>query len=766
MRKPPDPDAALLSGLCAAELHIVPDCRPARPVVKLLGRNRRTRMWIASIGRALAIASLTICLAAPGLAQPPPETERMPPQVRDLIERLQDPVVREWLDRQRAGTAPSGATESAPERPIGGAASSTTLAGRIAAIRQHLAAIAAALPTITAELRRVGATLMDEVNEYGAVNVVLLLAAFVALGFGAEWVFRRATAAARRLIEALPLATVGERLRAVGLRLALSAGQVLTFALGSVGAFLALPWPPVLRQIILTYLVAFLVLRATLVAGRFLLAPPGRHAAADGARFRILPMGDDAARFWFHRIGLFAGWFSFGYMTLQLLDALGLPPDHRRAVAYLLGLGLLAIGIEIAWRRPQRVIPDAIGPGSGNRRVVTASLLSLYFVLLWLLWVGSAMNLFWLAVVALALPLLIATTRRAVNHILRPPGTATAEASRASIAAVCLERGVRAALIIGAVLLLAQKWGVDLGELAATDTMFTRVVRGALSAIVILLIADFVWHIVKAMIDRRLAEAEDPGQPNTEEARRRARVRTLLPIVRNILFIVMIAIAAMMALAALGVEIGPLIAGAGVIGVAIGFGAQTLVRDVISGMFYLLDDAFRVGEYIQSGNYKGTVESFSLRSVKLRHHRGPLYTVPFGALGAVQNMSRDWVIDKLTVGVTYDSDLDKAKKLVKQIGKELAADPEFAPHILEPLKMQGVAQFGDFAIQLQMKMMTRPGEQFTIRRRAYALLKKAFDANGIRFAFPTVQVAGDSDAASAAVAQRALELVQPAPAAR
>ncbi len=105
-------------------------------------------------------------------------------------------------------------------------------------------------------------------------------------------------------------------------------------------------------------------------------------------------------------------------------------------------------------------------------------------------------------------------------------------------------------------------------------------------------------------------------------------------------------------------EIGPLIAGAGIVGVAVGFGSQTLVKDVISGVFYLLDDAFRVGEYIQSGSYKGTVESFGFRSVKLRHHRGPLFTVPFGVLGAVENMSRDWVIDKMTIGVTYDADLD------------------------------------------------------------------------------------------------------------
>jgi small-conductance mechanosensitive channel len=179
-------------------------------------------------------------------------------------------------------------------------------------------------------------------------------------------------------------------------------------------------------------------------------------------------------------------------------------------------------------------------------------------------------------------------------------------------------------------------------------------------------------------------------------------------------------------------------------------------------MFYLLDDAFRVGEYIQSGNYKGTVEGFSIRSIRLRHHRGPVYTVPFSLLGAIQNQSRDWVIDKIGVGVTYDSDLEKARKLIKQIGLDLQKDPEFTPLILEPLKMQGVEQLGDFAVQIRAKMMTVPGEQFVIRRKAYAMIKKAFDENGIKFAFPTVQVAGETEAATAAVAQRALELTHPA----
>jgi moderate conductance mechanosensitive channel len=228
---------------------------------------------------------------------------------------------------------------------------------------------------------------------------------------------------------------------------------------------------------------------------------------------------------------------------------------------------------------------------------------------------------------------------------------------------------------------------------------------------------------------------------------------------------VVVAVGAMMALSALGVEIGPLVAGAGIIGIAIGFGAQTFARDVIAGMFYLMDDAFRVGEYIQAGRYKGTVESFSIRSVRLRHHRGPVFTVPFNLLGAVENMSRDWVIDKIAIGITYDSDLNLAKKLIKQVGLDLAKDPELGPLILEPLKMQGVDELGDYSVTIRAKMMTLPGEQFVIRRQAYAMIKKAFDENGIKFAFPTVQLAGEGEASTAAVAERGLELTRPQPAA-
>ena len=122
--------------------------------------------------------------------------------------------------------------------------------------------------------------------------------------------------------------------------------------------------------------------------------------------------------------------------------------------------------------------------------------------------------------------------------------------------------------------------------------------------------------------------------------------------------------------------------------------------------------------------------------------------MPFGELGAVQNMSRDWAIDKFNIGITYDSDLELARKLIKQVGQDMTQDPEMGPKIMEPLKMQGVNKFGDFAIEIRLKIMTKPGEQTTIRRKAFAMVKKAFDANGIKFGFPTVRIAGGEAAAS------------------
>jgi len=184
----------------------------------------------------------------------------------------------------------------------------------------------------------------------------------------------------------------------------------------------------------------------------------------------------------------------------------------------------------------------------------------------------------------------------------------------------------------------------------------------------------------------------------------------------------------------LGIEITPLLAGAGVIGLALGFGAQALVRDVIAGVFFLAEDAFRVGEYIEgAGNTKGNVERITLRSVALRHHNGPLHFVPYGALGSVRNTSRDWVIDKFNLPLPIDVESETIRKMIKKIGEEMKADPDIGPLMIEPLK--GKLYRIDPGVKIfRCKFRTAPGNQFDVRAQAYKRIEAALKSIGVGFA--------------------------------
>jgi small-conductance mechanosensitive channel len=705
------------------------------------------RIWWLAI-----ILLLGMAVPLPAVAQSGPSPTlpaQAPAKVQELMRLLDDPAVRDWVAAQHSGSQVPASAD-----PAANPASSMVmnpggfLEIRLEAIRTHLIDLAKAVPLLPAALADVRARLMVQLQDRGPWRILLLIGVFLGLGWLVERLFRRLTSGIQHWIVGITLETVGDRLRAAAIRLCFAIGLVAAFAIGSVGAFLLFDWPPLLREIVLGYLLAILILRIVLAFGRFTLSPGAE-------RFRLAPINTTAAWHWYWRIGLATGWLAVGWVTVAALFRLGMPDAGRQFIAYALGIILLAIGIEAVWRRPAAALAASgvVTEHADHRRLVSILLIG-YFTLLWLLWVASAMPLFWILVVTVGLPYGIKGVHRAVNHVLRPAGAMIAGTHR-TVTEVCLDRGLRALLIIGSAFLLARACDADLIAMTRQDTLAIRLVRGAVTAVAIALVAEFLWHFLRAAIDAKLA-GDFKDSLGDEESRRQARLRTLLPILRNIMLVVIIVIAGLMILSSMGIEIGPLIAGAGVVGVAIGVGAQTLVKDVISGMFYLLDDAFRIGEYIQSGNYKGTVESFSLRSVRLRHQRGPIYTVPFGELGAVQNMSRDWVIDKLTIGVDYNTDLEKAGKLIKRVGKELAADPEFSPHIIEPLKMQGVEQFGDYAIQIRMKMTTKPGEQFVIRRRALAAIRQIFNEHGIEFARPTVQVANNADGTGSAAARHVL----------
>ncbi|WP_157934162.1 hypothetical protein [Microvirga ossetica] len=278
---------------------------------------------------SLALLFFVSMGAASADAQTTPTQNPPPPQVQQLLNLLQDPAVRGWIDQQQ---------QLAPTPPLAGpppTATQTTasemMAARTASLRDHLASLAAAAPRLPGEFRSAADRLLAELQGRSLVGVLILVLGFVALGAGTEWIFRRVTAHPQQRIAAMPMETVSERMRAIGLRLAFGLSEVVIFGLGSIGAFLAFDWPPLLRQVVLAYLIAAVVLRLVLVLGRFLLAPDG-GGPQDADRFRVVPLSAGAARFWFRRLALFVGWFAFGRATLDVLSALGSHP--RRASSW------------------------------------------------------------------------------------------------------------------------------------------------------------------------------------------------------------------------------------------------------------------------------------------------------------------------------------------------------------------------------------------------------------------------------------------------
>ena len=274
-----------------------------------------------------------------------------------------------------------------------------------------------------------------------------------------------------------------------------------------------------------------------------------------------------------------------------------------------------------------------------------------------------------------------------------------------------------------------------------TGPMLTFV-ESTLQKVFILLLAGLVlWEFMKARIGHHTKE-EIPEQESwgEEMGAGGSRSETLLLLLRKFLMAIILAIACLLLLYEMGINIGPLLAGAGVIGLAIGFGAQTLVKDIIAGIFFLVDDAFRVGDYIEAGSIKGTVERISVRSLRLRHHRGMLITVPFGDMQSVTNFSRDYVIMKLEFRVRYDTDVEKVRKIVKKINNEIQKDKELGPSLLDKIKSQGVMEMDDSAMIMRAKFMCVPGQQFALRREVYRRIQEAFQKNGIEFAHRNVTV--------------------------
>ena len=347
-------------------------------------------------------------------------------------------------------------------------------------------------------------------------------------------------------------------------------------------------------------------------------------------------------------------------------------------------------------------------------------------------------------------PVMDTMVRGVVRHLIPPMTGEGLVAERAYQSTKRSYIRIGRIIVFGLVILAIGKiWGVDFTNLA-TAGIGAQFAGRFFEIMLIVAIGYLVWEVVSLWINRKLATeltadgfdlSEDEPAGGEGGGAGGSRLSTVLPLLLGVSRVSIAVIFGLIALGNIGIDITPLLAGAGIVGIALGFGAQKLVADVVSGIFFLIDDAFRTGEYVSVENTVGTVEKISIRSMQLRHHKGPVHTIPYGEIPKITNFSRDWVIMKLKFTVPFDTDPNKVKKIFKQIGKDLQEVPELAADLLQPFKSQGVFDFDDVGMIIRGKFMAKPGKQFTLRKEIYNRVKAEFEANGIDFARREVRVA-------------------------
>jgi len=247
------------------------------------------------------------------------------------------------------------------------------------------------------------------------------------------------------------------------------------------------------------------------------------------------------------------------------------------------------------------------------------------------------------------------------------------------------------------------------------------------------LIASSVWEFIQVFIDEKTHHNHESDDNHMDKTTYHSRRQTLLTIFRNFLLIILLVIVFLIIMFAIGINIIPFLAGAGLIGLGIGFGTQTLIKDFFSGIFFLIDDAIRIGDYVDTGIEKGTVENISLRSIRLRHHRGMVYTIPFGELRSITNYSRDWIVMNVDFQVPFKTEIDKVESIINNINQKILQDPELKGKLLDSLSFMGIRKIENFGIVIRTCFKSKPGEQFIVRKKLYQYIYYYFNKEGINF---------------------------------
>jgi small conductance mechanosensitive channel len=611
------------------------------------------------------------------------------------------------------------------------------------------------------------------------------LALSLGAGFVAAYAINLAVRAGRYRLAALADDRLFRRIRLACARLFLELLPIIAFGLVALAiAGWAAPIP-MARLTLLAIINAALISMAGAVLARFLFSPfePG---------LRLLPLGDSTAAYlyiWSRRMIVVVVW---GYVLLQTALLLGLPMAGYQVAEKLFGLVIVALLIVLVLQNREAMTGWIRGvPVEGGRHIVPGAVryrlaeiwhiaVIVYLVGSYLVWAFNIAGGFLYLVRATSVTALViaalAAGERWLPHLFnRLAGFDAALVARFPLVATRANRYIPIvrwlviyAVRILAVLLILAAWRVDVGGLLFGQT--GRSIFGTIADIaIVLVLALAAWEILGGIIYARLTQKDESGSALV----RSARMRTLLPLARNVLLIVISVLATLIVLSEIGVDIAPLLAGAGVVGLAVGFGAQSLVKDVITGAFFLFEGTINIGDVVDIGGKSGLVEGMTIRSLRLRDLNGSMHTINFGSVSMVTNMTRDFSYYVVDTKVSYQYDPDVVMEVLRQTDEELRAEPSFKVHVLQPIEILGLETFADTSFIVRARIRTRAMMQWEVGREFNRRLKHNLERRGIVQAVPAAppfaappapQVA--PQVASEAAAQEPAHPEQPAQPAR
>lgn len=522
------------------------------------------------------------------------------------------------------------------------------------------------------------------------------------------------------------------------------------------------------------------LIKATVEVRVILAVARARLLPLDGSA-SFVPLAEETRNYLYIWTRRFAGWMIFGYAVPTAAWWLGIPGALDALMFKLATLVLAILAVAFVLQNRAAVARwiagpagGAAGPASSGWRRLRRSLGEIWhlFVILYIagLYAIYALRIeggFHYALRATMLSLLLILAAQLLAYLLRAlsrRGFAVAPDLRTRFPTLeqrtnrhlPLLTGLAALLVyVFAAFAILQAW--DIPSFAWFGTALgRRVAAGLLWAGAALIIAIALWEIFSAAIERRIQAIDGNG------AARRTRLRTLLPLLRTAMFIAIVVMAALVVLSQMGINIAPLLAGAGVVGVAIGFGSQALVKDIITGLFILVEDQIAVGDIVDLGNnHAGVVEAITVRTIRLRDQAGVVHMIPFSDVTTVKNLTRDFAYFVARITISYAEDVDRVVEILRGVSDELMADESVRPLILDPFDYQGVDALDPFSVVLLVRIRTLPAQQWKIGRAFNRLVKIAFEKHGIASRDPnpfvitgTIPIVADSRANRRSAAAR------------